>query len=514
MSDKTPRERAIDKINLELAKDIQRIIEIARTCGLGELQYFLHYMHFMRVTLSTQPIPDDERRAVEMEVRQAEETFKYLIQVLMKYGVKTPIENGDGIDIDRIKVLALSELVGGMNSKHEMRSFVTLFSDVELIGERDQELKIDMNQVMEDERLKKFFLYSARVDKDNDIQKEDLKTHDEYLDHFKQEYMPFSDLLEAEFGIDVEKLVQVMDYILKTVVEQMHNREDDFTYFDNGKLDIQDYNTIKLFSSALVIARTVLIEKFGEEIEPVLDRLTFKPESFDENELNYNLIAREPLLNIDGDFHVSPEILLDSLFVNWHYSLLESGGVADKYKARYAETFVDKISSIASDCGYSEVTRELELYEGKNQIGDLDLVLKNDDNHFILVEAKNHTIPINVYFHDFKATEKRLEYLQSNWEAKVKRRFDHVTTKHQDYGISATFTYIIVSKFPEILSHFSNFLVFSLQEFEYWLSKGNLELTFEEVHSQYYRLDEEGLTEEQLIELQEGLNTGWRFEKE
>src|SRR5690606_31302238 len=135
----------------------------------------------------------------------------------------------------------------------------------------------------------------------------------------------------------------------------------------------------------------------------------------------------------------------------------ESDNVKEEYKKRYSDKFVDRLETIASKHGYVEHSRELELYEGKNQIGDLDIVLFNEQkNHYLLIEAKNHALSLDVYFHDFEATEKRLEYLTNAWEKKVERRYNNVKDSHEKYGIGSSFDYIIVSRYPEILSHFSS----------------------------------------------------------
>ncbi|MNI37042.1 hypothetical protein D3C73_911150 [compost metagenome] len=88
------------------------------------------------------------------------------------------------------------------------------------------------------------------------------------------------------------------------------------------------------------------------------------------------------------------------------------------------------MAQIGQKNGYEEVDRELELYEGRNQIGDIGLVLKNNDDHFILIEAKNHALPLNVYFKDFEAVSTRLKYLQGDWEKKVNKRISQLSSKH------------------------------------------------------------------------------------
>ncbi|MBA7542946.1 hypothetical protein ES705_35271 [subsurface metagenome] len=135
--------------------------------------------------------------------------------------------------------------------------------------------------------------------------------------------------------------------------------------------------------------------------------------------MQYNLIARQPIIEKDEYYIISPELILDSIFINSHYSLLEIGELKELYKMRSSKIFVDNIRQKAERFGFDEFARDLELYEGKNQIGDLDLVVKNGEDEFLLIEAKNHSLPMNVYFHDFEATKNRLSQLINEWENKT-----------------------------------------------------------------------------------------------
>ncbi|MNW54657.1 hypothetical protein D3C74_322690 [compost metagenome] len=128
--------------------------------------------------------------------------------------------------------------------------------------------------------------------------------------------------------------------------------------------------------------------------------------------------------------------------INLHYSLLE-GGNHEAYKQRTSTEFVNRLAQIGQKNGYEEVDRELELYERRNQIGDIDLVLKNNDDHFILIEAKNHALPLNVYFKGFEAVSTRLKYLQGDWEKKVNKRISQLSSKHTEYNIGPNFTYFL-----------------------------------------------------------------------
>jgi hypothetical protein len=517
MSEKTPKQKAIEKTQSELSKDVNEVILFAGHTGLGELLFFLHALHIVRIIGNKNEVPEAEKEAFAVITRQATDAYKYLIQVLYKHGKKRLVEyKASKTYINPDLVSALTHSVTHINSKYETLSMLTLFndSDIEVSGERDQFLKMNLDNITKDERLNKFFQYAVRADRENDLQRDNMKTKNDFLLHFKAEYQPYEDLFEISFGVNLDTFINTIDFILDSLQKQMMASEDRSVKLENGRIDVQAYGTIMAFGNSLFLEKKTIFEKFGAQIQDVLTQLTFQTESFDEHQLMYNLVARQPIFEHEDHFLISPELLLDSLFVNSHYSLLETSKAKEEYKKRYATIFVDKIVETAKKFGYYEVTRELELYEGKDQIGDIDLVLKNDNNHFILVEAKNHAIPMDVYFHDHPATEKRLNDLTNQWEKKVNRRLNNITINHAKYGIASTFNYLIISKSPEILSHFSKHLVLTINEFEYWLNQNNPAIKFDDFFEEMYQLNKETLTPEQMNSIQENLKTGWRFEKE
>jgi hypothetical protein len=511
----SPKERAITKTNLEIEKEISRVIDLAKQCGLGEIQYFLHYLHFSRLLPGSGNIPEDKQQMMGVYIRQLNEACKYIIQILAKHSKNEYIKNQpQGYLINSFIVQLMIQLVISINSKFEMTSFLTMFNNLEVTGERDQEVKLNLEEVTKDERLNKFFYYAFRADKENDFQKENPKQKDDFLNHFMNEYRPYSDLFMRQFDISVDEFIQLIDWILNTITTEAQKKEKDYVYLEDDRVDIQAYKTIMLFSSSMFFKKTEILEQFGAKYHKILKRLTFNPNEFDERQLKYNLIARQPIIEKDEFYIVSPEILLDSMFVNSHYSLLEASDVKEEYKARYSRVFVDKISGLAKEFGYEEFARDFELYEGKNQIGDLDVILKNAKNEFLLIEAKNHTLPLDVYFHDHEATEKRLKQLSSEWEKKVEKRKQNVEVNHDKYGINSDFKYIIVTKVPEIISHFSNYLIVSLDEFGHWLNFKNPDTSFDDIFKKVYNIDDISITEEQLTVLQNDLMPGLKFKKE
>ncbi|HEY5592011.1 MAG TPA: hypothetical protein VIK55_13460 [Paludibacter sp.] len=512
---KNLKQQTIEKIKFEISESINMVIKLAKVGGLGDLLYFAHYLHCSRLVKVAGEVPEDRKDISDLYVRQLTDAYKYIIQLLFKHSSNEFLKNKiDNSLINVAIVNGLTELVLGINSKYEALSFLTIFEKMELLGERNQFIKIDLETVTKDDRLSKFLNYGERADRENYSVNETVRRKDDFLKHFTDEYEPYKDLFELEFEITLKDFVELIDFILDKIQSQIKNSLENVVFFENGRVDINAYKTIMNIGIALFLSKKMLFDKFGKNIKKIIEKLTFKKQEFDEQQLQYNLISRKPLLDFGDDFLISPELLLDSLFVNSHYSLLEAGNIKDVYKKRYSSLFLDKISKIAFKYGYIELTRELELYDGKKQIGDIDLVLKSSGNHILLVEAKNHNIPLDVYFHDFEATEKRLEYLRKEWETKVDRRFKHLQKNLPKYGLPETFSYIVISKSPEILSHFSKYLVLTPKEFEFWLNKNDVTLTFQGLHEEFNKINEKTYTMEQLQKMQTDLKTGWKFEME
>ncbi|SDW90969.1 hypothetical protein SAMN05421882_103725 [Nitrosomonas communis] len=75
---------------------------------------------------------------------------------------------------------------------------------------------------------------------------------------------------------------------------------------------------------------------------------------------------RRPILTKDDLYIISPELLLDSLFTNTHYSLIESRNAKDTYLEVQSERFLDKIADVGRMHGYAEIDRERRLFKKKN----------------------------------------------------------------------------------------------------------------------------------------------------
>lgn len=508
----TDKDKALKKLKIEINKNIDSATTMAKSGGLLEFLYFIYQLRLTRIfhTLSK----DSENAEIQnIYTDTTEESLKYVIPLIAKYG------HGELLISDDAKRTALNEdiiknlipFVTLVNSKYETESLIKLF-DVQVFGERNQKLKIDMSNIKTDTDARSLFNYFLRIDEDNSAKKRSKKNKDSLIQSFKEEYLPVSELFEKEIGISVDEFCMLIDQLLKKVTDKIRLKEKLFEKLPNGNVNVESYITFLHFIQCFLEDKEALLNSFEKKFHTVIERLTFKPSSFNERELRFHQVTRQPLFQFDTLFVISPELILDSLFTNIHYSLTEAPG-KQNYMAKKASTFLDKIANIAFKFGYIEVGREIDLFEGKNQIGDIDIMFKNSEGHFLLIEAKNHMLPMDIYFKDVEKTKEQLTYQQNEWVKKVARRFDHLKSNYTSYGIPEDHLYMVVSRFPEVISHYSDLLILSLEEFEIWLEKFKNITSFTQFYDYHYEADNRKMTREEMNELQNANIIFGRFEK-
>jgi hypothetical protein len=469
------------KAKKEINKSINSIKTICKDLtSLGGLSFYIYYLHLTRILKHSH---DDT--LVHMSSNSFDDVCKYLIGCIVSYG---KIDEHKAVDIDLTTYL--TKLALHINSNYEIISFLSLFDNITLYGERNQYIRIDMSENLHDSKKKHFFEYSHRAQKYIHNGKIDIKDHNEFLSLFRTKFIPYDDLIRKEFGANVDAIICIVDKLLNTIIAKLEVSITKCPKFEDGKIDVQSSITMYTTISNFIFSKELLIKLIDLEGIKLLEKFTFNKNDFDIHQLGYHLVLRQPVIKIKTEYIISPQLLLDSLLVNFHYSLLESKAVKHEYKKRSSDFFLNEIADIGVKHGYKELTRELELYNGKKQLGDIDLLLYNEKNdQYILIEAKNHSLPLDVYFGDMLATERHLKYLQSHWEDKVSKRFQHLKAQYKDYDIGENFKYLIVTKYPEILSHFSAFLVLSLNEFEYFLESVHMQYNFQNIYNNLFAND-------------------------
>jgi hypothetical protein len=188
---------------------------------------------------------------------------------------------------------------------------------------------------------------------------------------------------------------------------------------------------------------------------------------------------------------------------NAHFTLLESEESKQAYMNRKSMQFIDQIVSAASTVGFEEIGRDVYLMEGKNTIGDIDLIMRNKETgNTLLIEAKNHALPLDVYFVSAAAIKRHVDSTR-DWEKKVRRRIDHLRGDKSTYPLTEPWDYIIVSRMPEPISHVTDLLVLSLDEFQFWVRENPRLTAFSDIYSAIYIRNRPNMTIEAMQELQQ-----------
>lgn len=322
--------------------------------------------------------------------------------------------------------------------------------------------------------------------------------------HFRKEFSPASKLFEREFGVSIDVYIHFYEFVCNLLTKKLTEFEKKAPKLPNGQIAVMQKETIYMFIFHIMIEEKDIIKKMGRKIQPLIQRLILDPTEIIDDQLQFHQLTRKPILKaVTGELIISPDLFLDSLFTNTHYSFLQgSKKISDCYQSITSDSFLTQIEAITRKFGYTQLHTNLELYEGKVQLGDLDLVLKNKSGHTLIIEAKRHALPMQVYFKDMEATQKRLNDLKKKWESKVIRRTEHLKEKHVAYGIKEPYTYIIVSLNPEILSHHSDILCLTLNELESYLSiEDKKETSFNEIVEITYDNNDWHLSEAELKQL-------------
>ena len=499
------KDRALKKLDIEIDKGVEILIAETKKTTLSELLYWFFLLHLNRVIgISMDLLPQGiSENAIKKTSALSDETIKYLIQLNVKYGRKFLPGINDTLIYNKGSIEYLFKNGNLLNTKYDMRSMIGLF-DVSVHGNRDKYVKVDMSAVKTDPDIKKFFDYFVRIDKDNFNKVLSKKNYVQLLDDFKNEYLEHDDLFQKTFKISLRKFIKLYTFLLETIKDKWTKVESSLPRMDNGNVDVLGPNAFESFSDAFIFDVESIKLHFGKAAIDVIHQFTFQPEEYDERELRFHRVTRCPFIKVADDLlMVSPELLLDSLFLNIHFCFLEGPkDIKEEYKKRCSEKFINEIAMAASKVNFVEVNRGVDLYEGKRTLGDIDIVLKNDKDEFLLIEAKNHALPLNVYFKDIEEVNKHLITLREEWEKKVLARYAHIGKFREEYGIGSNYKYIVVSRFPEIISHYSDLVVLSFYEFVNYISDGFNKMDFNDVYARLYSFDSE-LTERDMILLQE-----------
>lgn len=493
----------IQKINQDIYKKINKAIDIAKQCDVIEILMAVMDYHFRRIRTVENKSDNPSVQDIESFINL--DSIKYVIQLIIKFG-KQKIPNLNTISakcfVDarkRYQLLCVS--ANEISSSNEILGLLELSPDVSLVN--DNLVRSDITNITEE--MQKFLDYGGRADFLNNIKKEKILSEEDYFDLFLNEYKDYEDFFVESMFTTPQEIVDTYKYLFDETASKIKSVSINFTKDKDGLVYPYDMqNMIQLLPCFCFVYKNIL-EKFQEKAGFYILTHTIERKDIDVYNLRYYQLSRKPFINFKGLLIVSPEIVLESMFIDSNFSLLEITSTKNEYKAKISNDFLTKISKISGKYGFNEIKRDFDLFSGKRKIGDIDLILKKND-FYLLIEAKNHNLPLDVFFHDLNATKKHLENLQKNWQRHFSERIEYIKDHYSELGIGKNFSYIIVSRFPEILSHFSNIPCFAIEEFEKWMEFGDYKMSFSEFYEKFYNDEKKSSSISDMKAVQERLN--------
>jgi hypothetical protein len=496
------RARAIAKLKLELSKDIGRATEIAKKFGLWDLLRLCYLLRLNRICVVAPEFRDKMTHADLIANQLTDESLKYAIALVAKHGNwnsdASKIHSIKGFDNER--VIKLSEITRYINSKFETEKLLHV-ADVRVSGERDQDAVLDIHAGLANPERAMYFDFGIRVEQFTMRMKDRLLPMEELVRKLYIDYVDVADLFEIDNGISLSEYCEG----IATLGFEMKARGKEANEICANEHGVIFPNEIRVF---IATARSMIftdseLQILRPEFLAYLRKHPFEAEQQSDAELRFHYLSRRPFFMGKGFSILSPDLIFDSVLDNAHYTLLESEASKPKYMERKSAQFIDQIVSTASAEGYEEIERDLYLYEGKDTIGDIDLVMRNaESGHTLLIEAKNHALPLDIYSVTPDAIDRHVDRTR-DWEKKVKRRISHVQAENSSYPQAGVWDYIVVSRMPEPYSHVTDLLVLSLDEFRFWIKANPRPTVFSELYDAMYKLDRPNISIEELRELQE-----------
>lgn len=498
------RQRALTKLRTELKKDILRAELIAAKCGLWEL---LRLCYLLRVSRTYAMLPSLQGKFTKAQIAEFQlhdEAVKYAIGLVAKHGSWASAcdlqSSFNGFNNDFVD--ELMRHARHINTKFETEKLLHI-ANVKVVGNRDQDAILDTNlKNIEPERAN-YLNYGVRLEQHTSRIKESFKTIPELIALVRQDVNGLEEQFAAQFGLSIERYCEGL-LELKAAFEAKYQAA--YARIDpknTGKIDFDKAISFVQLAGPMFFTDDELDAAVNVDFAAYVRSHPFTPANALGDELRFHYLTRRPFLVGHGFAVLSPDLCFDSIVENTRFTLLEGVESKDAYKAAASTKFLDQIAEIANLHGYAEVERDRDMMQGKKKLGDLDLVLFNATiQHTLFVEAKNHALPLAVYFCSPEAIKEHV-MRSMDWDRKVKSRIDHLRSASSSYKVSGDWDYIIVSRMPEPLAHHTNLLVLCIEEFEKWIGQTPLESQFEEFYKRLYQPDQPNMTLAEMKDLTE-----------
>lgn len=483
------RDIAIASLENKLDRDIGVAKQLAKRCDYWDLMFLLYELRLNRLGMILPEINQRMSKADIIGLHLNDEALKYAISLAAKYGEWRSFSDIDkpAKGFDYTLVHKLEERARLVNACFDTKNLLHV-SEVSQAG-HDQIFQLDICAGLNDPEKSLLFQFGLRVERFAKTGKENTLTVESLIERFQHKYADLAELFEHSSGISLSAYCAGILRLHKLLIERMMIVEDAIID-ENGMVNPLSELAFFTTTRAMLFTDQDLKKLFPHSFVTFLYKNTFEAESLSDKELRFHYLTRRPFLMGEGFALFSPELVFDSIRDNTHYTFLENEDSRHQYKTHNSDKFIDDVVSQASVFGYQEVNREIWLTEGRNRLGDIDLVLHNPETcHTLMVECKNHTLPLAVYY---RSPEEVRAHIQTtrDWEVKVNRRIAYLKSPASSYKINGEWDYVIVTNMPEPLSHESNLLIMTTGEFGDWLSMPERATTFAELQRKICEADE------------------------
>jgi hypothetical protein len=498
------RQRALTKLRLELKKDISRAELIAANCGLWELLRLCYLLRVSRTYAMHPRLQGTFTKAQISEFHLHDEAVKYAIGLVAKHGSWAGVCDLQN-SFNRFNNGLVNELMRHtrhINSKFDTEKLLHI-AHLRVIGDRDQDAILDMNLEKLEPKRAMYLHYGLRIEHFTSRSKECFKSIPELVAQVRKDVAGLEEQFAEMFGLSLDRYCEGLSELKSMFEAKLQAAIERIDPQNTGSIDFDQVKSFVELAGAMYFTDSELDASVSADFAAYLRSQPFVPGNSQGDELRFHYLTRRPFLVGRGFAVLSPDLCFDSIVDNIRFTLLESSGSKHAYKAAASAKFLDQVAEIAKPYGYVDVAREVDLKQGKKGLGDIDLVLFNaSTHHTLLVEGKNHALPLAVYFCSPEAVDDHVTRNQ-DWEKKVKGRIEHFKSGSSSYEVSGDWDYIVVSRMPEPLAHHTDLLVLCLDEFKQWIAQTPLESTFKEFYQRTYQPNQPNMTMAEMKDLTE-----------
>ncbi|EKN4697761.1 hypothetical protein ABF231_001007 [Yersinia ruckeri] len=483
------RDIAMAALENKVDREIGVAKQLAKRCEFWDLMFLLYELRLNRLCMILPEINQRMSKGDIIGTHLNDEALKYAISLAAKYGewksfseINKPAKN-----FDYNLAHKLEEHARRINAFFDTKNLLHV-SEVSQAG-HDHIFQLDICAGMNKPENSLLFQFGLRIERFAKTGKDNTLTAESLIERFQNKYADLAKQFEHDSGISLSDYCAGILRLHQCLIERMKFVEGKITD-ENGLVEPLSEFAFIATTRSMLFTDYDLKKSFSDSFVTFLYKNAFEADSLSDKELRFHYLTRRPFLMGEGFALFSPELVFDSIIDNTHYTFLESEDSRHQYKTHNSDKFIDDVVSQASVAGYQEVDREIWLTEGRNRLGDIDLVLHNPEtSHTLMVECKNHTLPLAVYY---RSPEEVRAHIQTtrDWVVKVNRRIAYLKSPASSYKISGEWDYVIVTHMPEPLSHESDLLIMTTGEFGDWLSMPERATTFAKLHFQICEADE------------------------